>query len=185
MSSFAIGDVHGCLLTLRCLVEEKIGLAKTDHVVFLGDYIDRGPDSKGVLDYLHQLSLDGHHTTVLRGNHDDLLVRGRLDASQELHHLQSGAIQTLMSFRCDSHAEIPVEYCDYIDTMEMYYEEDKSICVHASFNSHHSTPHLDFNALMWLRLESDISETKNKRLVCGHTPTTIDNMKQRIDSDKK
>ena len=66
MSLYAIGDVHGCVLTLEALIEE-IDPTETDHLVFIGDYIDRGPDSKGVIDALLQLR-DRFRCTFLRGN---------------------------------------------------------------------------------------------------------------------
>ncbi len=52
MARYAIGDIHGSLLTLRALIEEQMAPSKDDLLVFLGDYVDRGPESRGVLDYL-------------------------------------------------------------------------------------------------------------------------------------
>ena len=59
MRTWVIPDVHGCLLTLRMLVEDLIGLRKDDSLIFLGDVIDRGPSSKGVIDYIIKLKEDG------------------------------------------------------------------------------------------------------------------------------
>ena len=74
MRTWVIPDVHGCLLTLRALVEDLIELRRDDHLIFLGDLIDRGPDSKGVVDYVRAMIKSGIKTTVLRGNHEDYMA---------------------------------------------------------------------------------------------------------------
>ena len=68
MSRYATTDLHGCLHTFRRLVEEKLRLTRQDELYLLGDYVNKGPDSRGVLDYLMQLQAAGYHVRCLRGN---------------------------------------------------------------------------------------------------------------------
>src|SRR5512138_1630338 len=71
---WVIPDLHGCIKTLQGLVEEIIKPTRYDELYFLGDYIDRGPHSRGVLDYIRRLQQDEFTVTALKGNHEDLLV---------------------------------------------------------------------------------------------------------------
>jgi serine/threonine protein phosphatase 1 len=87
---FIIGDIHGCNKTFRKLVLEKISIRKTDKIYCLGDYIDRGPDSKGVIDFIIQLRKDGFNIHTLRGNHEQLLLESEIDepAKENNRHRQ-------------------------------------------------------------------------------------------------
>src|SRR5574341_1031850 len=75
MSSYVIGDIHGCLDELRYLVE-ALPLTRGDRLIFLGDYIDRGPNSSGVVSYLIQAQhhLNENKLVFLKGNHEDMLL---------------------------------------------------------------------------------------------------------------
>src|SRR5215510_12710752 len=75
MKSFVIGDIHGCERELRCLID-KLPLAQGDRLVFLGDYIDRGPNSCGVVSYLIELpkQLSSIEFIFLKGNHEDMFL---------------------------------------------------------------------------------------------------------------
>lgn len=92
MPSYAIGDIHGCLKTLDALLQQLQPSAE-DHLLFLGDLIDRGPDSKGVIDRVRQLEDDaqGPQVSALMGNHEVLLLES---VFQALHHAQSGDAAT-------------------------------------------------------------------------------------------
>ena len=70
----AIGDIHGCSNTLKGLLEEKIRIRAEDQIIFVGDYIDRGPDSKGVLDYVIGLREKVSNLVFIRGNHEEMLI---------------------------------------------------------------------------------------------------------------
>ena len=185
MARYAIGDVHGCLLTLRALLEEQIGITKTDLVIMLGDYVDRGPESRGVLDYLVSLQKNGYGLILLRGNHDDLIVRGRFSPYWSRVHRSNGGIVALWSFGVESHDQIPVAYCDLIDTMPLYYMADEYVCVHASLNVKRADPYQDLEAMLWDRREDDDKDHEGRRVVCGHTPTQLDQIRERIDFGRK
>ena len=93
-----IGDVHGCRETLKGLLEKKMKISREDRLFFLGDYIDRGPDSKGVLDYLIDLKENGYSTVFIRGNHEEMLIES-LSSDTYFHPwIYNGGGATLTSF---------------------------------------------------------------------------------------
>ena len=70
-----IPDIHGCAMTLKVLLENILKVTKHDELYFLGDYIDRGPDGKGVIDYLMLLQKEEYNVHCLKGNHEDMCVK--------------------------------------------------------------------------------------------------------------
>ncbi|MEM7657075.1 MAG: metallophosphoesterase family protein [Bacteroidota bacterium] len=82
---FAIGDIHGCLASFQAMLR-KLHLQPEDQLILLGDYVNRGPDSLGVLDQIIQLQTDGYKVHALRGNHEEMFLsarKGLLDPRQE------------------------------------------------------------------------------------------------------
>ena len=71
---FAIGDIHGCSNTFKRLLLDKIKIRKSDIIYCLGDYIDRGIDSKGVIDFILELRAEGYTIYTLRGNHEQMML---------------------------------------------------------------------------------------------------------------
>ena len=72
--TFVIADIHGCNKTLRALIENKLVPSKEDQFIFLGDYIDRGPDTKGVISYLISIKESFRNSVFLRGNHEQMFL---------------------------------------------------------------------------------------------------------------
>jgi len=185
MARYAIGDVHGCFLTVREMCETSLGITPTDTVIFLGDYVDRGPNSREVLDYIRTLKANGYNVVSLRGNHDDLVVQGRLSPERARFHLSAGGIPTLQSFNVTDHVDIPLLYCDQIDEMPFVHEEPDFLCVHASVNTRSHAPYEEFQTLMWERLADDDTDSAGRRVIAGHTPQTLDMIRDRIDTGRK
>lgn len=71
---FAVGDIHGHVETLKALLEEKISIQKGETLLFLGDYIDKGPDAKGVITYIEELKSRGVSVIALLGNHEAMFL---------------------------------------------------------------------------------------------------------------
>lgn len=185
MARYAIGDVHGCLLTLRKMVEEELAVSKTDLLVLLGDYVDRGPSSKGVLDYIEHLVEDGYRVIPLRGNHDDMLVRARFSERYVSAQLRNGGVETLDSFGVQTHQEIPLLYCDMIDSYPLVHEEPDVVCLHGSYDITAPEPLADYETILWKRLDGDDLDKDGRRIVCGHTPIKLEEMQIRIDDGRK
>src|SRR5258708_2825884 len=97
MRTLAIGDIHGCLRALDALMGE-VDPQPDDVIITLGDYVDRGPDSKGVLDRM--VALHGQCRCVaLKGNHDLMMLAGRDHLEQFNEWLKCGGAQTLASYQ--------------------------------------------------------------------------------------
>ena len=99
---FAIGDVHGCAMELEALLSHLAkheGLTSSDLVVFLGDYIDRGPDSKMVIDVLLEFHKTHANTRFLKGNHEDMMLQCLETDDRDIWHtwLSNGGEDTLGS----------------------------------------------------------------------------------------
>src|SRR5688572_4873486 len=104
---WVIGDVHGCFKSLKAIVEEKIQPSRQDKIIFVGDYIDRGPDSKGVVSYLMQLRLMGHNLVFLKGNHEDMMLRSATNKQMKKDWFYNGGMATLQSFGVREVQDVP------------------------------------------------------------------------------
>ncbi len=139
MRNIAISDIHGCCKTFKALVENHVKLTKEDHLYLLGDYIDRGPDSKGVIDYIFKLKEDGFQVTATKGNHEQMLLRA-IDGDTNQPWYQNGARMTLRSFEATHEDNIPTEYIDFIKELKFYIELEDCFLVHAGFNFEREDP---------------------------------------------
>ena len=122
MSLIAIGDIHGCLKTLDVLLEQ-LSPGADDTLVFVGDYIDRGPDSKGVIDRCLELN-ESHECIFLRGNHEVFFLNHLNGNHQDsdVWHL-NGGVQTLESYTESSgQVVIPEEHIHFVRQTQMYHE---------------------------------------------------------------
>lgn len=188
MSIWAIGDIHGCARTLQVLLE-RIAPTHSDHLVFVGDYTDRGPRSREVIDILLQLETahlaeEGPACTFLRGNHDQMMLdwieRGVIDLWR-----QNGGLATLSSYsEEDGWPNVPPEHADFLRRTKLYFETDEFVFVHAGLNPFLSVKaNLESNdefTFLWTRDHLRVSfRNWEKTVVCGHTPMP----KPLLDSD--
>ncbi|MBU4186311.1 MAG: serine/threonine protein phosphatase [Proteobacteria bacterium] len=173
---FAIGDIHGCfdkLHTLMALLEVN---KEKDILIFLGDYIDRGPQSMDVVEYLIHLSQDGYHTIFLKGNHEAML-QDYLSGQDKTIFLLSGGTNTLDSYRQHQHIDrfqnliIPPSHIKFFQSLRLFYETDSYMFVHAGL-----VPKVPLNQqqekdLLWIR-DPFIHSTHDfgKTVIFGHTP---------------
>lgn len=128
--TIAIGDIHGCLTALNALLEE-ISPTPDDRVVVVGDYVDRGPDSCGVVDRL--LALQGECQLIpLMGNHELMMLRGLDDPLQRPVWLYYGGQETLASYGGDL-SKIPTSHLDFLNRGFRLFETDTHFFVHANY----------------------------------------------------
>jgi serine/threonine protein phosphatase 1 len=171
--TFAIGDTHGCLQTLQALLD-KIAFTTADELIMLGDYVDRGPDSKGVIDTLRRLKTEGYDIKMLRGNHEFMLTEG-YQLEKEDAYRREGNPETLKSFGIKSLKQMPIEYIDFLKNLPNYHLTGNYILVHAGLNFKHETPLQDPIGLLWIRYwykNIDIDWLCNQIVIHGHTPQT-------------
>ena len=173
---FAIGDIHGCYKTFKKLVEKKIKLKKNDQLFLLGDYIDKGPDSKKTLDYIIKLIRKGYQVYPLRGNHEETLIyTTKYESKQILKWLVRGSPNLLIK------GVLRRKYRKFIESLPYYYQLDNSFLVHANFNYNAEKPFKDKKMMLWKRkFDYNSKILKNKKLIHGHQPTEIERIKKSI-----
>ena len=176
MSKYAIGDIHGCRSTFQALLEQ-LPLQPGDTLILLGDLIDRGPDSKGVIDFVFDLREKGHTVVCLRGNHEQLLLDALLDKDDQEIWLFNGGRQTLESFGASSPQDIPKKYLDFFLSMPYWYETGQYLCVHGGLDFSRPDPLKRPDTLLWMRgwhKEIDYEWLGNRIVLHGHTPTELE-----------
>jgi serine/threonine protein phosphatase 1 len=170
----AIGDIHGCINPFTELVEKKIGIRKSDRIVLLGDYIDRGYQSREVVDYIIDLQKQGFDIIPLMGNHEAMLIDS-LGSEQSFYNWSlNGGSETLFSFGINASNELDLKYLQFFKNLLYYYIQDQFIFVHAGFNNEISDPFQDKSQMIWSRRESYSNPVFNgKIIVHGHTPVPL------------
>jgi serine/threonine protein phosphatase 1 len=178
---FAISDIHGCSKTFRSLIENTIRLEKQDSLYLLGDYIDRGADSKGVLDHILELISQKYDITVLRGNHEEMLLKSLSDPQYLETWVFNGGDKTLESFHDKSSPLLPVKYLDFIRSMGHYKIIERFILVHAGIDFDRPDPFEDKESMLWLR-HFDVDKVKagGRAVIHGHTPVSREKIKDSI-----
>jgi serine/threonine protein phosphatase 1 len=182
---FVIPDIHGCDETFSTLLNDVIRLQPTDELYLLGDFIDRGPRSKGVLDSILRLRRDGFSVHALRGNHEEMLLRSNDSLSSFELWMTNGGKTTLNSFNVESAYEIPHHYRNFLVSLPNYIVLDDFILVHACMNFDIPDPFADPEAMLWARsCEVKRELLGGRRLVCGHTPVSRDAVRQSLATDR-
>ncbi|GBC63274.1 metallophosphatase [Desulfonema ishimotonii] len=175
---FAIGDIHGCfdqLSELMVRVLEEMN-ADRDTLVFLGDYIDRGPASVEVVEYLIRLRASLPNTVFLKGNHEEML-QNYLDGLDKHTYLINGGRKTLEGYLAHRDAEgrdggpIPEEHLEFFLSLSDSYQTEKYIFVHAGLRPGVPPDQQVPADMLWIRdrfVRSDYDF--GKQVVFGHTP---------------
>lgn len=171
----AISDIHGCFNSFKSLLEAKVSLQRSDALYLLGDYINKGPYSKRVLDYLMDLRQGGYQLHLLRGNHEQELLN-TLDGISSLDNLVNMGGQTLLrSFEITHPEELPSRYLEFIRSMDYFFELPDFYLVHAGFDFDRENPFLASDILLNIReYDVDLHKTNNRRLIHGHSPTDLE-----------
>lgn len=197
---YAIGDVHGCAKRLRRLHDQiiehiqRVGSPGEATVVHLGDYVDRGPDSKGVIDACIDFEKEGKEqgfqTVFLMGNHEDMFLdayRGSNLGREMYSYLMNGGREAIQSYTGNDSLEnwrdsIPQEHIEWIRSLRLDYwaDEDKLYFVHAGIDPH-TFPDCSDNVKIWTRnhvVDDYVDWEANEALdgvmvVHGHTPNRM------------
>jgi serine/threonine protein phosphatase 1 len=188
-STFVIGDIHGDLAALEALLP-KLPLDDDDTVVFLGDYIDRGRDSRGVVERVRRFVREFPGKTVtLRGNHEDAWMEMRDEPDPNfLFPPRNGCMETLRSYldiTGMTQAEqyelllaparwLPEEHVEWFRSLAVWYEDEHAIYVHAGLDGKHGVwKHPTQSreaALLWTRNSDFWVQYQGKTVCFGHTP---------------
>lgn len=169
--TIAIGDIHGCSTALARLLE-AIDPMQDDTIVTLGDYINRGPDSKGVLDLLIDLENRCRLVPIL-GNHEEMLLGARQGRSDFKFFLSCGGITTLDSYGSTGRLEqIPREHWAFLERCRDYFMTGTHFFVHANYKPERLLTAQDNHTLRWLSLRVYVPgpHHSGRIAIVGHTP---------------
>ncbi|MBG8556347.1 metallophosphoesterase family protein [Hymenobacter guriensis] len=185
MARFVTTDLHGCLRTLRHALEKVIQFSARDELYVLGDYVNKGPDSRGVLDYLMQLQARGMAVRCLRGNHDQELLDAAQGRTAALWASAADRELTLRSFGVAQAADIPVPYLRWLDALPYEFDLPDFVLVHAGFDFRQPPEQMrrDHQTMMNIKkFTFDASRLQGKRLVHGHVPTPTAEVQRLADT---
>ncbi len=171
MRLFAIGDIHGCLTALQAL-DRELAFSEDDTVVTLGDYVDRGPDSRGVIDFLLGLRMRCH-LVALRGNHEIMMLQARYDRSMLFSWVACGGESTLESYGAAGFEDVPESHWDFLTGTERCYETEHDFFVHANVCPDLPLEEQPDDNLFWEHLGGSVRpHVSGRRMICGHTRQT-------------
>jgi serine/threonine protein phosphatase 1 len=169
----AVGDLHGRYDLLRRVFDEVLpGQPAGTRLVFLGDYIDRGPDSRVILEALMAYQALRPETVLLMGNHERMLLDA-LEGRQVELFLCNGGLETLHSFGLTMEAmhHIPPVFLDFLRGLPLFHEDEHYIFVHAGLKPGLPLAGQQERDLLWIRDEFIHSQWDfGKTVVFGHTP---------------
>ena len=176
MRRFAISDIHGCARSFEALLD-KIAFSSEDELFLLGDYIDRGPDSKGVIDLILRLKEEGHRLHCLLGNHEELMLETLGGLTEPfITWLYNGGGMTMESFGLRPTGyphDIPDLYIRFLKQLEWHAETEGYILVHAGLDLRAADPLEAAQAMLWIRdwrEKADPAWLQGRVVVHGHTP---------------
>ena len=182
---FAATDLHGCLRTFRHLVENELRLRPTDTLYLLGDYVNKGPDSAGVLTYIMQLQAAGYQVQCLRGNHEQELldtIHGTPNANN-MWKSEAERDLVLASFGVAQAADIAPQYVAWMSALPLEVELPDFVLVHAGFDFAlpPSAMRHDVHSMLYAKsFVFDPSRLGDKRLLHGHVPTPVAEVKASV-----
>lgn len=170
-----ISDIHGTYTAFLQLLEKMNYSEETDQLILLGDYIDRGQESKEVLDQVIALQKEG--AIVLRGNHDQMMLDAYEGKQAALDRwLRNGGKQTMASYGSKDWELVKenpdfLRHLNFIRGLAYYHETEDYIFVHAGVLPDQDPAHTDPEILLWIREEFYLNYQGEKLVVFGHTPT--------------
>jgi len=184
-NTYFIGDIHGCARTFTELLFEVIGVRRSDRIFLLGDYIDRGPDSAAVIDIILTMIKKEYTIFPLMGNHELMLLQSLRDPVFAAQWTLNGGRAAMDSWKTNDPTKIPAHHIDFIKGLKYYFKVGDFIAVHAGLNFSVEKPLEDTESMLWIRNDSvDRTKIKGRKLIVGHTPTTLEDIKKSLNSDR-
>jgi len=179
----AVGDIHGEIHQLKNLFE-KISIVSSDTIIFLGDYIDRGEDSKGVIDFILSLK-DKCNVITLKGNHEEFAMDSLKFAGGDFgvirmfeSWMNNGGIACLRSYNkhglkesnyIDTIHKMFKTHGDFFNDLQLTYETENHIFVHGYLSDILEAKEQEEFSCLWGRYQDIQPHKSGKTVVCGHT----------------
>jgi serine/threonine protein phosphatase 1 len=171
-----IPDVHGCYYTLLALME-KINLAPDDQLFFLGDYVNKGPHNRKVLEYIFELQKQHESLYLLRGNHEQMY----LDCLANYSDMLIPYTAELKALDLLEDGQMHPSYIDFFKSLLYYFELPDYWLVHAGFNFNVDYPFADTESMLNIRdYPYNATAAKNKPIVHGHNPKSFETISEAI-----
>lgn len=165
--TFAIGDIHGCDVALRAILDQ-IDVTPDDRVIVLGDFVDRGPSTRRTIDLLLQLKSQCE-LVWLKGNHEEMMLEAAKSAVTLRNWLMMGGREALASYG-DELRNVPETHWEFISASRDYFETDTEIYLHANLEPGIALGKQDSSWLRWIHLTGmEYPHESGKRIICGHT----------------
>jgi serine/threonine protein phosphatase 1 len=175
-----IPDIHGCLRTLVALLD-KISLSQGDTLYLLGDYIDRGPDSAGVIDLIIDMHKKGYDIRPLRGNHEQDLLDTFIEYDTPTFQFYVNRFKSSNLLATDG--RIQEKYVNFINKLPYYFELPDFYLVHGGIDFRNADPFGDKRQLLYQRKTYyDVEKAQGRRIVFGHQATNIEDIIAHIAS---
>ncbi len=176
---FAIGDIHGCLEKIKALIQRIPIRWGRDVLVFLGDYVDRGPDPAGVVQFMVELQAECPGSVIcLKGNHEVMFMDFLKNGTASGAFLTFGGDKTLKSYDIsldtpgrEAARLIPFSHLKFLKSLPICLETDKYFLVHAGVKPGFPLDKQKEEDMLWIRhkfIKSDYDW--GKRIIFGHTP---------------
>lgn len=180
-----ISDIHGCSKTFKALLK-KIKLKKKDHLYLLGDYIDRGPDSSGVLDAIINLQTKGYLVFPIKGNHEQQVLKAEKEYDKRSFYYFMSRINKSDDLLTAKNKKLKKKYRVFLENLPLYYELDDFFIVHAGFDFSKKKPFKDESSILNIRkFKYDEIKAKGKTIIYGHVPTNLEKIEKSIKKRKK
>jgi serine/threonine protein phosphatase 1 len=180
---FAISDIHGCFRPFYELVVKVIDLKKSDRLILLGDYIDRGDQSREVIDLILDLIGKGFDITPLTGNHEVMLVDSYNDPGMLSLWFMNSGMTTLLSFDIEDIRELEHKYLAFFTGLDYYASAGNAVFVHAGFNDLIADPFSDRYHMIWECMASYKNPIfSGKKIIHGHRPKHVDYVRTLINA---
>ena len=168
----AIGDIHGHSKYLNSILD-SISPTKDDAFVFLGDFVDRGPDSKGVIDSIIELSQE-FKVYSIAGNHEEMMLGAYAGGKEDINFwCKFGGKEALQSYGIEHPKNLPYDHIEFIKNCSNYIESENHIFVHARCNPNLHPSKNDPFFLRWQKINiNDPPHVSGKKIICGHSCQT-------------
>jgi serine/threonine protein phosphatase 1 len=174
----AISDIHGCFEPFYKLITKEISLSKTDRLILLGDYVDRGTQTKEVIDFIIDLQGKGFNITPLCGNHESMLIDAWKNFNMLPLWLLNDGMTTMHSFGIQDIGEIEKKYLDFFLSLKYFEMVVDFLFVHAGFNDYAPDPFTDIHGMIWeCRPVYHNPLLAGKTIIHGHRPKKVDFIK--------
>lgn len=178
---WVIPDIHGCLASFEALLE-KIDCTSQDQIFLLGDYVDRGPQSRGVLLHIMAMQLGGYQIFPLRGNHEAMLLEAHSEYDSKMF------ARFLKFNKWSEYLEkepLSPQLIQFLNSLPYFYNVGNALLVHAGLDFESAFPFFDTQAMLWIR-DWDPSHIPEGFLpiIHGHTPRPLPEIRTAIKNNK-